>query len=403
MNLIPSIARWRTRDRSRGQSLAEFALVIPVVLFITLIALDFGRIYLGYINLQNMARVAANYASNNATAWADNDAVAKATYQAIIRNDATATNCRLPVVSGVQTAPAPTFPSGTEFGDTAEVAITCTFSVITPFISSVLGNTVSVSASAVFPIRTGQIASNEGPPPITDPPNPAFSANNTYGGAPLSVTFSDESGGFPTSWSWDFGDGETSCCTDQDPTHIYDTPGTYDVSLVVSNDYGSSDPLVKTALVTVLPSEGVIFSADPSVSGPAPLVVTFTDESTVTSPTGWLWEFGDGTSSTTQNPPAKTYNNPGSYTVTLTVTTATDTFSSTIANYINVEVPSCTVPKLIGLRRNSAQSAWAAKGFTTTVGDQPSAPSGNYWITYQSQTGNTTVPCNSPVVVNGND
>src|SRR5215471_9013483 len=45
--------RWRSK---RGQSLVEFALVLPVILVLTLIALDFGRIYLGYINLQNMAR-----------------------------------------------------------------------------------------------------------------------------------------------------------------------------------------------------------------------------------------------------------------------------------------------------------------------------------------------------------
>ena len=43
--------------------------MIPILLFLTLIALDFGRVYLGYINLQNMARIAANFAANNPTAW----------------------------------------------------------------------------------------------------------------------------------------------------------------------------------------------------------------------------------------------------------------------------------------------------------------------------------------------
>ena len=45
------------RRRTRGQSLVEFALVLPVLLFLTLIALDFGRVYLGYINLQNMPHI----------------------------------------------------------------------------------------------------------------------------------------------------------------------------------------------------------------------------------------------------------------------------------------------------------------------------------------------------------
>ena len=44
-------------------------MALPVLLFLTLIALDFGRVYLGYINLQNMARIAANYAANNPDAW----------------------------------------------------------------------------------------------------------------------------------------------------------------------------------------------------------------------------------------------------------------------------------------------------------------------------------------------
>jgi Flp pilus assembly protein TadG len=87
------------RERSRGQSLVEFALVIPILLFLTLIALDFGRVYLGYINLQNMARIAANFAGNNPTAWdgvvVANDAKLKTKYYNQIMADAAAINCSL--------------------------------------------------------------------------------------------------------------------------------------------------------------------------------------------------------------------------------------------------------------------------------------------------------------------
>ncbi len=55
--------------RRRGQSLVEFAIVLPILLFLTLVALDFGRVYLGWINLQSMSRIAANLAANNPTAW----------------------------------------------------------------------------------------------------------------------------------------------------------------------------------------------------------------------------------------------------------------------------------------------------------------------------------------------
>ena len=55
--------------RRRGQSLVEFAIVLPILLYLTLVALDFGRVYLGWINLQSMSRIAANLAANNPTAW----------------------------------------------------------------------------------------------------------------------------------------------------------------------------------------------------------------------------------------------------------------------------------------------------------------------------------------------
>ncbi len=57
------------KDRSRGQSLVEFALVLPMILLLMLIALDFGRVFLGWVALNNSARVAANYAAMNPNAW----------------------------------------------------------------------------------------------------------------------------------------------------------------------------------------------------------------------------------------------------------------------------------------------------------------------------------------------
>ena len=58
-------------DRSRGQSLVEFALVLPLILLLMLIAIDFGRVFLGWVGLNNAARVAANYAAMhpNSSDW----------------------------------------------------------------------------------------------------------------------------------------------------------------------------------------------------------------------------------------------------------------------------------------------------------------------------------------------
>ena len=59
-----------------------------------MVALDFGRVYLGWVNLQNMTRIAANFAANNAEAWGTpGDAAVKARYQELIANDARAINC----------------------------------------------------------------------------------------------------------------------------------------------------------------------------------------------------------------------------------------------------------------------------------------------------------------------
>jgi PKD repeat protein len=68
-------------------------------------------------------------------------------------------------------------------------------------------------------------------------PTADFGASPLAGRLPLQVTFSDRSTGYPSAWSWDFGDGGTS--TLQNPSHIYQLPGTYTVTLTVSNDIGS--------------------------------------------------------------------------------------------------------------------------------------------------------------------
>ena len=132
---MPHLSQFDNRKRSRGQSLVEFAMVLPIMLLLTLIAIDFGRVYLGYINLQSMARIAANYAANEPDAWgATPDMAVQTRYKNQILADAAATNCALPEAGGVTTVPAPTFTDtngdGIGLGDTAKVGITCTFGVI---------------------------------------------------------------------------------------------------------------------------------------------------------------------------------------------------------------------------------------------------------------------------------
>ncbi|MFY1642735.1 PKD domain-containing protein, partial [Methanoculleus bourgensis] len=89
-----------------------------------------------------------------------------------------------------------------------------------------------------------------------------FTANRTSGTAPLTVRFTDTSTGEITAWSWDFGDGNTS--SERDPVHTYTAPGTYTVTLTVSNGY-VEDTMRKEHYIRVqkpLPSAELIFNVN---------------------------------------------------------------------------------------------------------------------------------------------
>jgi PKD repeat protein len=81
-------------------------------------------------------------------------------------------------------------------------------------------------------------------------PVAAFSGSPTSGTEPLSVSFTDSSANTPTSWLWDFGDGNTTGDTDQNPVHLYESTGIYTVNLTATNAYGSDSEL-KSSYITV--------------------------------------------------------------------------------------------------------------------------------------------------------
>ncbi len=161
------------------------------------------------------------------------------------------------------------------------------------------------------------------------PPVANFTGTPTSGTAPLTVNFTDQSTNTPTSWQWEFGDGGTS--TQENPTYIYNNNGSA-VSLTVTNDFGSDTKTI-TDYIIVSSTPVANFTGTPT-SGTAPLTVNFTDQSTNT-PTSWQWEFGDGGTSTQENP-TYIYNNNGSYAVSLTVTNDFGSDTITITDYIIV-------------------------------------------------------------------
>ena len=129
----------------------------------------------------------------------------------------------------------------------------------------------------------------------------------------VSTNFTDLSSGPPTTWNWNFGDGNTSVV--QNPTNTYSTAGTYSVTLIVSVGFCGTDTI--TIPVTVDPLPKASFK-DITVCFNNPTV--FTDGSTGNNTIStWDWNFGDGNTSAQQNP-SHTYNAPGTYTTSLVVT-----------------------------------------------------------------------------------
>jgi len=157
-----------------------------------------------------------------------------------------------------------------------------------------------------------------------------FTSNVTDGFAPLTVQFTDSSKN-ATEINWNFGDGDTS--TDHDPVHIYSTVGNYSVNLTVSNENGTSS---KLATITVQKqSAGTLpvanFTSN-TTEGYAPLTVQFTDLSENT--TEWKWDFGNGETSTDQNP-VHTFSEAGIYKVNLTVNNENGTSSKLTSSKLN--------------------------------------------------------------------
>ncbi len=152
---------------------------------------------------------------------------------------------------------------------------------------------------------------------IAQTPHAAFTANFTKGCTPLVIQFTDQSTNNPTQWSWNLGNGTTS--TEQNPSTVFITPGTYEVTLTASNAQGSNT-VVKAAYITVYAKPVVAFSSSVT-SGCLPLAVQFTDNSTAGSGTisQELWDFGDGFTGNGSNP-LHTYTLSNSFSVALTVT-----------------------------------------------------------------------------------
>jgi len=144
-------------------------------------------------------------------------------------------------------------------------------------------------------------------------PKVDFTLTDSVGCSLVCVQFNALGNG--TSFTWNFGDNSKG--NSSNPKHCYTKPGTYDVTLTISDINGCINTITKKAKVTVYPSPTADFTADPQPTTIVDPVIHFTDLSI--GAVSWLWNFGEqGSTSSLQNP-VYAYKDTGCYLAQLSI------------------------------------------------------------------------------------
>jgi PKD repeat protein len=207
-----------------------------------------------------------------------------------------------------------------------------------------------------------------GQPPPDQPPVASFTPSCTGLTCGFTSTSSDPDGTV-TAYNWNFGDGATS--TVQNPSHTYAAAGTYTVSLTVTDNSGSTGSTSQAVTVSVA-DQPPVASFTQSCSA---LTCSFT--STSSDPdgtvTGYSWNFGDGATSTVQNP-SHIYTAAGTYTVSLTVT---DNSGSTGSVSHSVTVSTADLPPVASFNQSCSGLSCS---FTSTSSDPDGTVTAYSWV-----------------------
>ena len=210
-------------------------------------------------------------------------------------------------------------------------------------------------------------------------PNATFTTTNQCNGT---IQFADQTtvpNSFVSQWNWNFGDGNVG--SGATPTHTYTQPGNYNVTLIAIAPAGCRDTVVLPVTVPPVINPGF------SVSQNCGLTKQFTDNSSISAPgaiTGWNWNFGNGQTSTLQNP-SHTYSAPGTYNVQLIVTD-----NSSCRDTINQQVVVNSIPNAnFTAPQTCLGSATQLTNTTNIVGN---APLTHQWNFGNGQTSTQTSP-----------
>jgi Flp pilus assembly protein TadG len=252
------------RAARRGQSVVEFALVLPVLMVLTAVTLDLGRIAFARVTLENAAREGAFQAAKTPSSYTAGQPCPSdgLTNLVICRTQLEAKGSPISISTSDVTLTCDPTDCTPGLGHEATVRVTGRFSLLTPILAVFFGGTdITISSTATAQIETLP------PPPAGLPwatPTPSPSASSSASPSPSA----------------------------------------------------SVDP------GCIIPSAGFTFLTSPN-SNKAPVVMFVTDTSTFgTCPIdSWEWAWGDGQISYGGNPISHTYGSAGNYAVTLTVTT----------------------------------------------------------------------------------
>jgi PKD repeat protein len=185
---------------------------------------------------------------------------------------------------------------------------------------------------------------------VVNPSGPVTAAFTSSPASPkvgTSIQFTDTSTGYPSGWTWQFGDGGTA--TNQNPVHMYTAAGTYTVRLTITRTGAASSTTTRTVTVAAPTKPTAAFSFSPA-NPKTGTNVQFTDTSTG-EPTGYYWDFGDGATSNAFTP-IHQYSAVGTYTVTHMVMNAAGSASTTKKVTVTAAVSPVLVPGGAGAPRD---------------------------------------------------
>lgn len=248
--------------------------------------------------------------------------------------------------------------------------------------------TVEYKATANGPV-IGTVTIN-----VYEQPTPEFTGTPLEGCAPLLVSFQNTtqvgSGVNITGYSWVFGDGGTA--NGVSPTHWFTSPGSYYVSVGITTNLPSCNATeLYDDVITVTQGPYVTFTTDPSpvTACDPPLVVSFTNNSASPNPLTFEWDFGNGNTSTAEDPADQTYTQSGNFTISLTGTDP-DGCASTYTRPVSIGSPTTefVIPDTICFQDSVQMINNSSSGFYQWVfaaGNDPQITSlASPWVTFNT-------------------